>query len=196
MWLRRWSFDDAGTASSSLRFKVTATDGLGFSRAVTPNAKSTLMSSPRLHGLFGANNRGANKKPHPDESEISRSTTRLSFPSSLFKPLSQLSSSTRLPIPSLPRRISPSPVRLGPNFTLFDIEAWSKSPTTLRRRRILNHRCSFLFSGSGRVEWRSKNGRTTVQPLRSLTPRIHQRSLSKTSLKKRRYWLNDNDNTC
>jgi hypothetical protein len=67
-------------------------------------AKSTLMSSPRLHGLIAANKNGGNKKPHsmttsePDESEFPSTTITLSQHQGY-----------RSRIPSLPRRTSPSP---------------------------------------------------------------------------------------
>ena len=114
-------------------------------------AKSTLMSSPRLHGLIGANNNGGNKKPHPtmaskpDESEFPSTTTTPSqhqgYPSpapySNHFPGRNTNSNSNSPpqnvleslhyYAELPLR----PVRLGTSLTRFDIGAWSRSPTTL-----------------------------------------------------------------
>jgi hypothetical protein len=108
-------------------------------------AKSTLMSSPRLRGLFGANNNGCNKKPiqqrrvNPTNPRFPVPPHRLQHPaypspaprSNHFPRNTNSNSNSPPQLPSLPRRTSPSPVRLGPSLTRFDIGAWSRSPIAL-----------------------------------------------------------------
>jgi len=166
-------------------------------------ANSTLMTSPRLRGLFGANNNGSNKKSHPltmskpDKSEFPSTTTIppttpcLSFHSNHFPGRNTNSNSNSLPqcIPRSLRYHAELPHR-----TRFDIGAWSRSPMTLLHSSSSSHPQSppqlpsvVVEEWCGVAKMRDTAATGTTVSVIIIYPLTHQGSLGKTSLIKHRF---------